>query len=114
MSLRGLWDAMPHAEANSGVCVVGSGKVTCTFQATRRAPGLAAVRAGILYQSSYEDVNIGQAKWPPCPDALSRPKLLAGLYGGLFGLEECYTSIGTIYALECPADGSNIVDYSGM
>ena len=78
---------------------------------------LAAVRAGILYPvpgSSYEDVNIGQAKWPPCPDALSRPKLLAGLYGGLFGLEECYTSIGTIYALECPADGSNIVDYSGM
>ena len=28
---------MPHAEANSGVCVVGSGKMTSTFQATRRA-----------------------------------------------------------------------------
>ena len=31
-----------------------------------------------------------------------------------FGLEEIATSIGMIYALACPADGSNIVDYSGM
>ena len=76
---------------------------------------LEAVRAGELYRSSRDkDVNIGKEQRAPGPDALGRPKLLAGLYGGLFGLEETATSIGMIYALGCPADGSNIVDYSGM
>mmetsp|Transcript_20730 Transcript_20730/g.52637 ORF Transcript_20730/g.52637 Transcript_20730/m.52637 type:complete len:106 (+) Transcript_20730:836-1153(+) len=76
---------------------------------------LKAVRAGELYRSSGDkDVNIGKEQRTPGPDALGRPKLLAGLYGGLFGLEETATSIGMIYALGCPADGSNIVDYSGM
>ena len=75
---------------------------------------LKAVRAGELYSSRDKDVNIGKEQRAPGPDALGRPKLLAGLYGGLFGLEETATSIGMIYALACPADGSDIVDYSGM
>ena len=45
---------------------------------------------------------------------VSMPKLLAGMYGGLFELRECGTSIGTIYALKCTADGQEICDDSDM
>ena len=77
---------------------------------------LEAVRAGELYRSSRDkDVNIGKEQRTPGPDALGRPKLLAGLYGGLFGLEETASGFaGMLYSLECPADGSNITDYSKM
>ena len=74
------------------------------------------MRAGKLYRSSRaKDVNIGKEQRTPGPNALGRPKLLAGLYGGLFGLEETASGFaGMLYSLECPADGSNITDYSKM
>lgn len=67
-----------------------------------------------LYKSDDPDVNVQNSKRvEPTLEQLSLPKLLCGVYGGLFQPHEVPTSIGTIYALDC-IDGTCINDYSGM
>jgi len=61
------------------------------------------------------DVNVSDtAKRQPDMLRIGLPRLLAGMYGGLFQLGENGTTIGTIYTLGCVADGTSIADFSAM
>jgi len=75
-------------------------------------------KGGLYKSNSYTgapDVHVSEdKKRAPPTAAVSLPKLLAGLYGGLFSLNETGTSIGTIYSLSCPADSTSIADYGDM
>ena len=55
-----------------------------------------------------------KAKRQPDPLRIGLPRLLAGMYGGLFLLSETGTSIGVIHGLECVVDGTSISDFSDM
>ena len=76
----------------------------------------AAKGDGAAYRScdSVPDVNpIDRGRRTVPEERLGLPKLLAGMYGGLFSVAECGTSIGTIYSMDCE-DGTSIADYSNM
>jgi hypothetical protein len=72
-------------------------------------------RGGQKSEMSTADVSVDdKAKRQPDPLRIGLPRLLAGMYGGLFLLSETGTSIGVIHGLECVVDGTSISDFSDM
>jgi hypothetical protein len=72
-------------------------------------------RGGQKSGMSTADVSVNdKAKRQPDPLRIGLPRLLAGMYGGLFLLGETGTSIGMIHGLECVVDGTSFYDFSDM
>ena len=69
------------------------------------------VRLAVAGTGAGHPIDRGRRTVPE--ERLGLPKLLAGMYGGLFSVAECGTSIGTIYSMDCE-DGTSIADYSNM
>jgi len=76
----------------------------------------AKLDTGLYSAESTPEVGLSgyENKRDPPIGELSLPKLLSGLYGGMFAFEVTHTSIGTIYALVCTADATSIADYSSL